>query len=431
MAYAEKRLSQAKGKKGKATWRARFKKPDGSWDSEPGFPTKNTALEYGQEQEAAIRAGTWIDPKLGRVRFGEWALEWLQAQSPRGRTTDNRWNLLESHILPQWRDTALIAFNWFEVEAWARRLAGTVAESTIRDAVGLLSRILTGAVDARRIPVNHLYNRRLTGVDAASGARRGLQAATAEVKPPVVPFATTETVLRLARRLGPLYGLHVLTTAFAGPRWEELVGLHRDNALLTRTEADEHGGMFTCPIIRIDAEIGALAEYAKRDPETGKRKAFRGIEPLKNPQSARDIDLPPFLAELLQQHLDARPYDYVFSTAKGKWWWRNAWYEIIRPAADGRPARPPGRGRPACEEWEPLHPGLTMRRLRHTHDTWQAEEDVHPLLQHEQAGHKYPGIKGVYQHPTPSMRRHRLAAFERRYERTMKALGWDRIWEAQ
>lgn len=430
MAYAEKRVSEAKGKKGKVTWRARFKKPDGSWDSESGFPTKLTAERYGEEQEAAIRAGTWIDPKLGRARFGDWALEWLQAQAPRGRTTDNRWNLLDSHILPRWRDTALIAFNWFEVESWARGLAGAVAESTIRDSVGLLSRILTGAVDARRIPVNHLYNRRLTGVDAAAGARRAPKSGPVEAKPAVAPFATTETVLRLARRLGPHYGLHVLTVAFAGPRWEELAGLHRDNVLRTRTEAEE-GGVFTCPVIRIDPDIGALAEYAKRDPQTGARQAFRGIEPLKNPQSGRDIDLPPFLAALLQEHLSARPHPYVFTTIKGKWWWRNGWYEVIRPAADGRPARPAGRGRPACEEWEPLHPGLTMRLLRHTHDTWQAEEDVHPLLQHEQAGHKYPGIKGVYQHPTPSMRRHRLAAFQRRYERTMEGLGWDRIWELQ
>lgn len=430
MAYAEKRMSEAKGKKGQFTWRARFKLADGSWDSEPGFPTKKTAIEYGQEQEAAIRAGTWIDPKLGRARFGDWALEWLQAQSPRGRTTDNRWNLLDGHILPRWSDTALIAFNWFEVESWARGLAGTIAESTIRDSVGLLSRILTGAVDARRIPSNHLYNRRLTGVDAAAGARRSPKSTPEVKKADVVPHATTETVLRLARRLGPHYGLHVITTAFAGPRWEELAGLHRDNALRTRTE-DEDGGKFTCPIMWIDADIGALAEYALRDPETGKRKAFRGIEPLKNPQSARGIDLPPFLAELLREHLAARPHEYVFTTMSGKWWWRNAWWEIIRPAADGRPARAPGRGRAACEEWEPLHPGLTMRRLRHTHDTWQAEEDVHPLLQHEQAGHKYPGIKGVYQHPTAKMRRHRIDAFQARYERAMKSLGWEQIWETQ
>lgn len=423
MAYAEKRLSEAKGKKGKATWRARFKKPDGTYDSEPGFPTKLTAERYGQEQEAAIRAGTWIDPKLGRTRFGDWALEWLQAQSPRGRTTDNRWNLLESHILPRWRDTALIAFNWFEVEAWARSLVGAVAETTIRDAVSLLSRILTGAVDARRIPVNHLYARRLTFPGATAK-----QLAARPDKPAVVPHATTENVLRLARRMGPNNGLHIITAAFAGTRWEELAGLHRDNALVTRTEAED-GGVFTCPTLRIDPEVGALAEYAKRDPETGKRSSFRGLEPPKNEQSARQIDLPPFLASLIAEHLENREHEYVFTTVKGLWWWRSAWWELIRPAADGRPERAPGRGRPACEAWEPIHTGLTVRLLRHTHDTWQAEEDVHPLLSHEQAGHKYPGIKAKYQHPTAPMRRHRLDALQRRYERAMDHLGWERIWE--
>ncbi len=61
MAYAEKRLSTAKGSKGKISWRSRYKKPDGTWGSEPGFPTKKTAENWGEEQEAAIRAGRWID----------------------------------------------------------------------------------------------------------------------------------------------------------------------------------------------------------------------------------------------------------------------------------------------------------------------------------------------------------------------------------
>ncbi|MEV7950631.1 hypothetical protein AB0O74_27115 [Streptomyces rubiginosohelvolus] len=67
--------------------------------------------------------------------------------------------------------------------------------------------------------------------------------------------------------------------------------------------------------------------------------------------------------------------------------------------------------------------------MRHTHDTWQAEGDVNPVPPHEQSGHKYPGIKGTYQHPTPAMRKHRLKAFDRRYARGMETLGWQEIWK--
>jgi integrase len=101
----------------------------------------------------------------------------------------------------------------------------------------------------------------------------------------------------------------------------------------------------------------------------------------------------------------------------------------MRPAADGRAARPKARGTALKEGWEPIAPGLTMRALRHTHDTWQSEDDVNPVLAHEQSGHKYPGIKGTYQHPTPTMRKHRLEAFERRYGRAMQVLGWKDLWE--
>jgi integrase len=75
-------------------------------------------------------------------------------------------------------------------------------------------------------------------------------------------------------------------------------------------------------------------------------------------------------------------------------------------------------------------PGLTMRDLRHTHDTWQAEDNVAPILAHEQAGHKFPGIKGVYQHPTPEMRQYRLEALQRRYVRAMGNLGLTELWES-
>jgi hypothetical protein len=46
MAYAEKRG---------AYWRVRDKRPDGCWDSDSGFETKESALNWGRDQETDIR----------------------------------------------------------------------------------------------------------------------------------------------------------------------------------------------------------------------------------------------------------------------------------------------------------------------------------------------------------------------------------------
>ncbi|MGW9262501.1 hypothetical protein ACWGRA_31205 [Streptomyces albidoflavus] len=52
MAFAEKVYKVRNGKQTKQfTWRSRYKKPDGTWGSEPGFATKKLAEEWGDEQE--------------------------------------------------------------------------------------------------------------------------------------------------------------------------------------------------------------------------------------------------------------------------------------------------------------------------------------------------------------------------------------------
>jgi len=421
VAYAEKVYKVKDGKKTKQyTWRSRYKKPDGTWGSEPGFPTKKLAVEWGDGQEAAIREGRWIDPALARVTFGEFTKKWMAAQTPRGRTVINRWELLERQILPRWEHTPLHAITWFDAEAWSRTL--TCARSVVGHTLTLMSQIMTGAVDARHIPVNPLYGRRKTGTSnsAAAGPRK----TSDEEK-----WAPPEVVLRVARRMGPANGLHVLTTAWTGLRWGEGIGLHRRNALLTRRQAYD-GGFFECLILRVEADEGELAEYSVRVEGEKKKRRIQQLEPPKNATSVRDIDVPPFLAALLQKHLASWPHDFVFCTPTGTWWWRNNWGLVIRPAADGREATKRNGRWPAKEAWEPVMPGLTMRDLRHTHDTWQAEDNVAPVLAHEQAGHKMPGIKGVYQHPTPEMRQYRLEALQRRFERAMRNLGWDEVWES-
>jgi len=94
-----------------------------------------------------------------------------------------------------------------------------------------------------------------------------------------------ENVIQIADQAttlgGPSAGLLVITAAWTGCRWGELAGLQRDHVHL------DHG------TIDIDPEYGALHESAPG----------LWLGPPKTPASARTITLPPFLIDLLSEHL--------------------------------------------------------------------------------------------------------------------------------
>ena len=419
MAYAEKVYKIRNGKPTKQfTWKVCYKKPDGSKGTESGFPTKGTAKEWGEEQEAAIRAGRWIDPALQRTTFGSFARKWMKAKPKRGNTIAKRWNLLEQHIFPKWEHVPLIQINWFDVDSWQQGLH--CDDVTSGHCVSLMSSILTGAADAKHLAVNPLFGRRRTRSTTAAPAARKKKDEEKWVRP--------EVVLQMAERLGPAIGLHVLTTAFTGLGWGEGAALHRDNVLRVRRQPHD-GGWFECPIIQVDREVGELVEYEGRDDDGAKLGLVHRLEGPKNDKRVRGIDIPPFLAELLGWHLADWSHPYVFCTPSGKFWRRSNFTRAnIRPAADGRGALPTVKGHAPREAWAPIMPGLTMRDLRHTHDTYQDEIGVRPALMYEQAGHARPGIKAVYQHPTPAMRQERLDGLQEIYERAMGNLGWKTLW---
>lgn len=423
MAHAEKVFKVRDGRKTKQfTWRVKYKRPDGTYGSESGYDTKTAALAFGEEQEAAVRRGNWIDPTLQRKPFGVFVRKmWMPAKSKRGNTMDRRWNHLEQHIFPRWEHVALSAITWFDVDAWQQTL--TCDDTTRGHCVSLMSTILTGAVDAKHLLVNPLFGRRRTVATGASAVATKLKKSDEE------KWAPVEVVLRVADRMGPVNGLQVLACAFTGLGWGESAGLHRRNTLLVRRQPYD-GGFFECPIIRVDAELGSLAEYTRRGPNGERLGGVLQLEPPKNNEARpRDIDIPPFLAQLLRHHLDDWPHDMVFSTPGGKYWRRgNFGRQHLRPAADGRERLPRVKGHPERPAWAPIMTGLTVRDLRHTHDTYQDQIGVRESLAHEQAGHKRPGIKSVYQHPTPEMREQRLAGLQDIFERGMSNLGWETLW---
>jgi integrase len=441
LAYGEKRGS------GKTPWRARYKRPDGTLGSEPGFRTKRAAEEWGEDQEAAIRAGRWQDPEKARTPFGEFAPVWMAAQKVAPATSNKRRYLLNRHLLPAFERTRLCEINIFTAQAWANKQ--TCAPATVNSCLTLLSSILTGAADAGYLLANPMYGRRRAKTDRPEHDPSKQHGAVdhAEDGHAETVWAQPDDVFALYQRLGGVAGLMVVTAAYTGLRWGELAGLHRSNALLKRADKIDRTP-FERTVLRIDPLIGSLHEVefeldeddlvawnraederlavcrekgwkaVRRKEPTTVVKLYLG--PPKNKTSAREVDLPPFLVTLWEKHLAEWPHEYVFATeADGKWWRRgNFARSHLRPAADGRKAIPRKRGFAGREEWEPILAGLTMRGLRHTHDTWMKDERVDRALRFETMGWAVSGdIEGVYEHVTPEMRKGRLEALEARWRR--------------
>lgn len=392
MAYAEKR--------GKASWRVRYQRPDGTWASESGFPTKTTALARGRELEADANRGVYVDPRKGQTPLADWATVWMAAQRVSGRTLETRHRLLDRHVLPKWGRVQVAAINWFEVRAWADQL--DCAPTTADHSVTLMSMMLTGAVDAGMIPVNPLHQRR----------RRSHKAPKTEKT-----WAQPDEALAMSERpASPADRLMILTAAWTGMRWGELCGLHRDNCGLLRRDRDG-GTLYVRRVIRIDPDAGALHEVDERQEDGSKvHRLFLG--PPKPPNGAREIDLPPFLAAMLDKHMATWPHPYLFVGTDGGWHRRNNFNaRVMGPVADGREGKPRTRGRAEVPAWEPIRSGQRMHGLRHANKTWMIEDGVPEVLQCEQLGHELGGIRGIYSHVSPAMRQRRIDALQARWER--------------
>src|SRR5438552_16159581 len=114
MAYAEKRGN---------LWRARWRGPDGTLESRPGFHTRKAAEKYGRDQEAAIRNNTYVDPRAGRITLTEWVNQWYPALDLEPTTLSNYRYRIEVLILPAFGSRALNELTREEIATWETELA--------------------------------------------------------------------------------------------------------------------------------------------------------------------------------------------------------------------------------------------------------------------------------------------------------------------
>lgn len=381
---------------GSGSWRARYKRPDGTWGSKSGFSSETAAENWGAEQEALIRRRMWIDPRNAEMPFADFVEEWFDAVS--SRLEPNTRTKYRSHIdrqlVPEWGDWPMIGiFNgYIEIEKWVSDLHEDYAELSVASFFATFSTIMNAAVRAKVIPANPCY-----GVRVTSGEYDHHRL-----------VATPVQVLRAAMRLYEsdmgLSGFTLcLVGAYTGARWSEIVGQERheyreaDHALEIRFPLKEVNGK----LLKAGVEASQDAPTFARDVTSatrGRRSVKRGRT--KTPAGTRYVALPPSVAVIYETLLDSHRYPFVFTSPEGALLRRTNFRERFwRPAWDGRKPDQPG----AVDHVPAILPWFTFREARHTHATWMIEDGVPEVARRARLGQKMKGIARVYDHVTSVM----------------------------
>lgn len=386
MASGEKRGN------GPTPYRARYLKPDGTTGSEPGFPTKRAAKRWGDDQEAAIRAGNWIDPDAGQMTLDEYFALWLPAQDLSDSTDTQRESLYRNHLSPKWGGTAIGKIDPLDVQGFEKKLRAGKSKSTADNVMRVLRMMMADAVYARRIRFSPVMPARRRGKKVVDTARKGI--------------ATTLPAIQAIRgRLPEPEALMTLMIAFTGMRWGEGAGVRRSFLMLMPASADGPASGW----YEIDEHIGAVHEDKRGNRYFGPPKT----------RKARTIELPPFLVELLLAYLESVPAerDLLFVDQDGNAHRRSNFGRYRwRPACDGWPERKASRNHPGRQAAPPIVATLRVHDLRHTHKTWLMEDRIPAVAIDERLGHATPGMDGVYGHATPAMKAEILLALQRRWE---------------
>ena len=83
-------------------WRARYRDAMGKEHSRH-FARKVDAQAWLDDVTAAVRTGTYADPRRGRVTVREWAPRWLEGQAHLKPSTYERYaGIIREHVAPTW-----------------------------------------------------------------------------------------------------------------------------------------------------------------------------------------------------------------------------------------------------------------------------------------------------------------------------------------
>lgn len=258
MAFAEKTSA--------GRFRGRYRNA-GTLFSTATFTTKGEAKRAAAEQELLISKGEWVDPRfpvpiVTDPLFGTYATEVMDARVIASATrTRDAYHL--KHLLPTFRNHTVGSITRTDVQAFINSLRDNgSAARTVRDTYGVMRLIMQEAEISEIITRSPCHHIRLPRIDHI------------EKK-----FLTVREVETLADCTDARYRGLIFVCAYLGLRWEEVAALKRARVNILKREV-------------------LIAAAIERDGN-----AFCYTENLKTPAARRTLEMPTFLATMLEHQL--------------------------------------------------------------------------------------------------------------------------------
>ena len=287
----------------------------------------------GQETDQA--RGTWVDSRLGKVTFQEWADQWMDTGHKRPSTAARDAHVVKAHLKPALGTRPLGSISPLDIRRLVEDMGTRLAPATVRTNYGVLRAIFNAAVEAELI---------------VRSPCRGIRLKPDQHRER--PTLGPEDLKKIADRMAERYRPMVFLAGVLGLRWSEVAALRVGRIDFLRSTI-------------IVAE--AMPEVDGR-PVPGKPKTKAGH---------RTLAVPPFLIEMISEHLVRRGLKA-----------ENA-HELVFAAPSGGPLRASNfRNR----VWAPAveaagYSALTFHDLRHAATSLMVEAGEHPRVIQHRLGH--------------------------------------------
>jgi integrase len=320
-------------KGGEKRYVVHYRDPNGD-SREEWFRRKVDAERRESQVEVELNQGTYIDPREGKVPFGEYVTSWFDSRVHlRPTTRSTQASLLRNHIDPVLGRRPIAAIRHSHVRNLVAQMqANGLSASTIRATHALVYGALEAAANDRLIPRNPA-----SGVDLPQLDKKPMR------------ILDHEEIAALADAVDPRYAPAILLAAYCGLRFGEIAGLRVDSInVLGRT-------------LDVSASLNEVSG-----------KLILG--PPKTATSRRRLALPRFVANHLAAYIDEYPPE-----AEG----------LLVTGANGGGLR---RSNFRKRVWLPavaatVGPPCAFHDLRHSHAALLIREGLHPKVIQERMGH--------------------------------------------
>jgi integrase len=255
-------------------FRARWRDPSGKQRAKT-FDRRAEAVAFLVKIDAAKNAGTYVDPKRGKILVRDQAQFWLAGRDVRPSTAARDDSYIRSMILPHFGDVPIGQVRAAEVARWKMELLAAKSPATVSKALTLFKSMLNDAVRDGLLPANPI-----AGVKLPSIERQEMR------------FLTPEELLRLADAIDPRYRALVFVGGYSGLRIGELAGLRTNRVDMLRGVID-----VAEQVIEVEGKLS--------------------VGPLKTRAARRRVKLPRFVVEELAAHLAKVQGELVFPSPDG------------------------------------------------------------------------------------------------------------------